>query len=141
MGKFQAVGGLWERADKHGQTVFSGKLDRWLPQGAKLWISPNGRRTNDKQPSHTLSVIEDETGPSLAPVVPGNPPPEPPADYDRRWPDEPQRPALVPAVGRVVTPGPRPSQARMPMGAPAKVNRGAKQFAGAGTDLEDEIPF
>lgn len=131
MGKFVPVGGLWEKSDKHGQTVYSGKLDRWVPQGARLWISPNGRRTNDRQPSHTVSMIEDDE----ASAAPSDRPPEPPPDYEQRHPPAAH---VTPAVGRVVTS--RPSQPRMPLGAPANLSR-RKEFAGPGSDLDETVPF
>lgn len=125
MGQFVPVGGLWEKQDKYGRQVFSGKLDKAIPAGAKLWISLNAKRT-DRQPTHQICIIEDDqpaaTSTSRAP--------EPPPDYEQRHPPAAH---VTPVVGRVVThDGPR-----MPMGKPANLSRRKTDAS----DLNEPTPF
>lgn len=117
--KFLDCGALWMREDKSGETSYSGKLDKDLAAGTRLWISRNNKRANDRQPAHRLSIIN-EDGPQSSDS------PEP-----SRW-------ARGKPAFRSVKTKPR-QQLRMQL--PTGRRSGPKTSAGVGSDLCDEVPF
>ena len=119
MVKFLDCGALWMREDKQGHAVYSGKIDKDLPAGSKIWVSPNTVRANDRQPTHRLSIIT-EDGPRLSD-----------SHELSRWRSE--KPVPQPVTAR------KKQQLRLRL--PAGRRSGPKEFAGAGTDLDDAMPF
>lgn len=58
-GKLTKVGALWLQ-EKAGRKYMSGKLDKELAAGVRVFVYKNDHKTSEKHPDYTLHAIVDD---------------------------------------------------------------------------------